>query len=248
MRRGEHTNCPDHGAVQGAGGPRQDRGVQDEGRRSMTGAARGRLLYYLSLNRRALAPLAWLRAYARGAVAPAGLLCSPVPMWGDSSSVAGRRTLRACAPTHSSSLFRPIPADPAKILLFPVPPSTLGGYSLPSGAGRSLRSFGLRATRAARARRPGVNVFPQSPGAHSVRLAPRYARGACAPSGPAARALVVDTSSGGGRRRLRACVSSHSSSLSRPIPANPVKILLFPVPPSPGPQARSARPRAARSA
>ena len=46
--------------------------------------------------------------------------------------------------------------------------------SFPSVAGRSLRSLGYAHTRAAQSRRPGLIVhFPQSPGAHSVRLATR---------------------------------------------------------------------------
>ena len=43
-----------------------------------------------SLRRRALTPFAWLRAYARGAVAPSGLLRSPVPVTGDALPVGVR--------------------------------------------------------------------------------------------------------------------------------------------------------------
>ena len=43
-----------------------------------------------SLRRRALTPFAWLRAYARGAVAPTGLLRSPVPVTGDALPVGVR--------------------------------------------------------------------------------------------------------------------------------------------------------------
>ena len=45
---------------------------------------------FISLRRRALAPLAWLRAYARAAVAPSGLLRSPVPVTGDALPVGVR--------------------------------------------------------------------------------------------------------------------------------------------------------------
>ena len=44
----------------------------------------------ISLRRRALTPFAWLRAYARGAVAPSGLLRSPVPVTGDALPVGVR--------------------------------------------------------------------------------------------------------------------------------------------------------------
>ena len=44
----------------------------------------------ISLRRRALTPFAWLRAYARGAVAPTGLLRSPVPVTGDALPVGVR--------------------------------------------------------------------------------------------------------------------------------------------------------------
>ena len=50
-------------------------------------AVEGEDSVYFSLNRRALAPLACLRAYRRaGAVAPAGPLCGPVPLTATSRS------------------------------------------------------------------------------------------------------------------------------------------------------------------
>ena len=59
----------------------------------------GRVKLFISLKRRALTPFAWLRAYARGAVAPSGLLRSPAPDMADALPVAGRvnpRTMVRC--------------------------------------------------------------------------------------------------------------------------------------------------------
>ena len=94
------------------------------------------------------------------------------------------------------------------------------------------------AARRGRAVRAWFNHFPQSPGANSVRLAPRYARGAVAPSGlvrspvPHDPHLVCCRVCGvaeGGRRPSR---------LSRRIPPDPGNILRPAV--SPGTRASGA--------
>ena len=76
--------------------------------------------------------------------------------------------------------------------------------------------------------------FPSTAGAHSVRLATRYARGACAPSGPAARCLHgrhpvccrentphhgAVHGAGGGRQAVRMqCADHHLVETSGPAP------------------------------
>ena len=76
------------------------------------------------------------------------------------------------------------PPLPVPLPTFSFPSGAGRAYSFPSIAGRSLRSLGY-ALRAARGR--WSLHFPQAPGAHSVRLATRFARRAVARSGPAAR-------------------------------------------------------------
>ena len=61
----------------------------------------------ISLRRRALTPFAWLRAYARGAVAPSGPLRSPVPVMANASSGAARgvcyQGVRAAGPERATA-------------------------------------------------------------------------------------------------------------------------------------------------
>ena len=127
---------------------------------------RAKILLF-SLNRRALAPLAWLRALRRaGAVAPAGPLRGPVPLTSHTPSGAGR-SLRSLG---LRALRRAGAVAPAGPLRGPVPLTS----HTPSGAGRSLRSLGSAPCGApARSRRPGrcaarsrsLLTPPQAPGA-----------------------------------------------------------------------------------
>ena len=128
--------------------------------------------------------------------------------------------------------------------------------SYPSGAGRSLRSLGFRATgRAARSRRPGLAArcffhIPQAPGARSARLAfaPLGAR-----RGRAVRAWRPGASSISLRRRALAPLAWLSRHWARGAvaPSGPGGPVLLPYPSGAGRSLRSlgfrATGRAARS-
>ena len=118
----------------------------------------GRKTLFLSLRRRALAPLAWLRSLRRaGAVAPAGPLRGPVPFisytLGPPGTRAAGRLLSLSAPGGGEGrgevgvLFSKYPSAARPWTLF---------ISL-------------------RCRAEDSFPFPQAPGARSARLAPRLA-------------------------------------------------------------------------